>query len=70
MGIAGVVLTARVGSASPKTGRLLELDTIAACVIGGASLMGERGSIPGAVLGTLVMESLNNDMNMANMDVL
>ena len=68
MGIAGVVLTARVGSASPEAGRLLELDTIAACVIGGASLMGGRGSIPGAVLGALVMESLNNGMSMANMD--
>jgi len=68
MGVAGVVLTARVGSASPEAGRLLELDTIAACVIGGASLMGGRGSIPGAVLGALVMESLNNGMSMANMN--
>ena len=68
MAVAGVVLTARVGSASPEAGRLLELDTIAACVIGGASLMGGRGSIFGAVLGALVMESLNNGMSMANMD--
>ena len=68
MGIAGVVLATRVGSASPEAGRLLELDAIAACVIGGASLMGGRGSIPGAVLGALVMESLNNGMSMANMD--
>ncbi|MDE0555395.1 MAG: sugar ABC transporter permease [Candidatus Poribacteria bacterium] len=67
MAIAGVVLTARVGSASPEAGRLLELDTIAACVIGGASLMGGRGSIFGAILGALVMESLNNGMSMANM---
>lgn len=68
MAIAGVVLTARVGSASPEAGRLLELDAIAACVIGGASLMGGRGSIFGALLGALVMESLNNGMSMANMD--
>ena len=68
MAVAGVVLTARVGSASPEAGRLLELDTIAAGVIGGASLMGGRGSIFGAVLGALVMESLNNGMSMANMD--
>jgi D-xylose transport system permease protein len=68
MGVAGVVLTARVGSASPEAGRLLELDAIAACVIGGSSLMGGRGSIPGAMLGALVMESLNNGMSMANMD--
>ncbi len=68
MAIAGVVLTARVGSAGPEAGRLLELDAIAACVIGGASLMGGRGSIFGAMLGALVMESLNNGMSMANMD--
>ena len=67
MAIAGVVLTARVGSASPGAGQLLELDAIAACVIGGASLMGGRGSIFGAILGALVMESLNNGMSMANM---
>ena len=60
MAIAGVVMTARVGSASPEAGRLLELDAIAACVIGGASLMGGRGSIFGAILGAFVMESLNN----------
>ena len=68
MAIAGVVLTARVGSASPEAGRLLELDAIAACVIGGASLMGGRGSIFGAVLGAIVMESLDNGMSLANMD--
>ncbi len=68
MAVAGVVMTARVGSASPEAGRLLELDAIAACVIGGASLMGGRGSIFGALLGALVMESLNNGMSMANMD--
>jgi len=65
--VSGAVLTARVGSASPEAGRLLELDAIAACVIGGASLMGGRGSIPGALLGALVMESLNNGMSLANM---
>jgi len=68
-GIAGSVLTARVGSASPEAGRLLELDAIAACVIGGTSLMGGRGGIPGALLGALVMESLNNGMSLANMGV-
>ncbi|MDA1192062.1 MAG: sugar ABC transporter permease [Candidatus Poribacteria bacterium] len=65
--VAGAVLTARVGGASPEAGRLLELDAIAACVIGGTSLMGGRGSIPGALLGAVVMESLNNGMSLANM---
>jgi len=66
--IAGLVLTARVGSASPDAGQLLELDAIAACVIGGTSLMGGRGTIYGALLGALVIESLNNGMSLANME--
>jgi D-xylose transport system permease protein len=66
--LGGVILTARVGSASPDAGQLLELDAIASCVIGGTSLMGGKGSIPGALLGALVMESLNNGMSLANME--
>ncbi len=68
MAIAGIVMTARLGSAGPEAGRLLELEAIAACVIGGASLMGGRGTIFGAVLGAFVMASLSNGMSMANMD--
>ncbi|MFH1018951.1 MAG: sugar ABC transporter permease, partial [Pseudomonadota bacterium] len=66
--VAASVLTARVGSASPDAGQLLELDAIASCVIGGTSLMGGRGSVLGAILGALVMESLNNGMSLANME--
>jgi len=66
--VAGMILTTRIGSASPDAGQLLELDAIAACVIGGASLMGGRGSALGAVLGALVMESLNNGMSMENIE--
>ena len=65
-GLAGLILTARVGSASPEAGRLLELDAIAACVIGGASLMGGRGGVPGSLLGALIMTSLDNGMSLAN----
>ncbi len=67
MAVAGVVMTTRLGSAGPEAGRLLELDAIAACVIGGASLMGGRGTIFGAILGAFVMASLSNGMSMANM---
>ena len=67
MAIAGIVMTARLGSAGPGAGRLLELDAIAACVIGGASLMGGRGTVFGAILGAFVMASLSNGMSMANM---
>ena len=49
-GAAALIFTARVGSASPDAGTLKELDAIAACVIGGASLMGGRGTIFGACL--------------------
>ena len=66
--ISAVILTARVGSASPDAGQLLELDAIAACVIGGTSLMGGKGSVFGAILGALIMESLNNGMSLENME--
>ena len=64
--VAGVVYTARVGSASPDAGTLLELDAIAACVIGGASLAGGRGTVVGACLGALFMASLDNGMSLQN----
>ena len=67
MAVAGIVMTARLGSAGPEAGRLLELEAIAACVIGGASLMGGRGTIFGAILGAFVMASLSNGMSLANM---
>ncbi len=65
-GIASIIFTARVGSASPDAGVLKELDAIAACVIGGASLMGGRGTIFGACLGALIMASLDNGMSLLN----
>ncbi len=65
-GAAAFIFTARVGSASPDAGTLKELDAIAACVIGGASLMGGRGTIFGACLGALIMASLDNGMSLLN----
>jgi D-xylose transport system permease protein len=65
-GVAGIIYTARVGSAGPDAGTLLELDAIAACVIGGASLMGGRGTVFGACLGALFMSSLDNGMSLKN----
>lgn len=66
--LAAMTLTARVESAQPDAGQLLELDAVASCVIGGTSLMGGKGTISGALLGALVMESLNNGMSLANME--
>ncbi|MEK6280994.1 MAG: sugar ABC transporter permease [Acidobacteriota bacterium] len=67
-GVAAIIYTARVGSASPDAGQLLELDAIAACVIGGTSLMGGRGTVFGAVLGALIMASLDNGMSLKNVE--
>jgi D-xylose transport system permease protein len=65
-GIASIIFTSRVGSAAPDAGTLKELDAIAACVIGGASLVGGRGTVFGALLGALIMASLDNGMGLLN----
>jgi len=65
-GVAGIVLTARVGSATADAGRTMELDAIAAAVIGGTSLLGGQGTVWGALLGALVMASLDNGMSLMN----
>jgi D-xylose transport system permease protein len=68
VGIASLLHTGRVGSASPDAGTLMELDAIAACVIGGTSLMGGRGKVAGALLGALVMASLDNGMSLLSVE--
>jgi len=68
VGIASILHTGRVGSASPDAGTLMELDAIAACVIGGTSLMGGRGKVSGALLGALVMASLDNGMSLLSVE--
>jgi D-xylose transport system permease protein len=68
VGVAAVLHTGRVGSASPDAGTLMELDAIAACVIGGTSLMGGRGTVAGALLGALVMASLDNGMSLLSVE--
>ncbi len=65
-GLAAVISTARLGSASTSAGTLKELDAIAACVIGGASLVGGRGTVFGALIGALIMTSLDNGMSLLN----
>jgi len=64
--LVGMIYAARVGSASPDAGALLEIDAIAACAIGGASLMGGRGTVFGALLGALFMASLDSGMTLKN----
>ncbi|MEQ8848941.1 ABC transporter permease [Botrimarina sp.] len=61
-GVAGVLLAARLDSGTPQAGIAFELDSIAAVVIGGASLAGGRGTIFGAVIGCLIIGVLNNGL--------
>ncbi|MBO8164319.1 MAG: sugar ABC transporter permease [Brevibacillus sp.] len=66
--VAAIVLTSRLDSATISAGQNYELDAIAACVIGGTSLMGGSGTIFGAIIGALVMASLDNGMSLMNLD--
>jgi ribose transport system permease protein len=61
-GMAGLLVTARLDSATPNAGLGYELDSIAAVVIGGTSLNGGRGTIMGTVLGCLIIGVLNNGL--------
>jgi D-xylose transport system permease protein len=63
-GVAGVLLTARLGSSTPGLGQNLELDAIAAAVIGGTSLAGGIGTIPGALAGALLLATIRNGMSL------
>jgi ribose transport system permease protein len=62
IGLAGVLISARLGSAQPATGTGYELQAIAAVVIGGTSLTGGKGSIVGTVIGALIISVLNNGL--------
>jgi ribose transport system permease protein len=62
-GISGVMLASRVTLGAPNLGVGYELDAIAAVVIGGASLLGGRGSIWGTALGLLLIQTLNNGLD-------
>ncbi|SHK36917.1 sugar ABC transporter permease [Paramaledivibacter caminithermalis] len=60
--IGGILYTARVGSAAASAGHGMELDVIASAIIGGTSTLGGEGTIIGAIIGALVMATLNNGM--------
>jgi len=65
-GLAGIILASRLRSGQPTAGTGWELDVIAACVIGGASLSGGEGTILGAIIGALIMGVLRNGCNLLN----
>ena len=64
--IAGLILIARVGAAEPIAGSGFELAAIAAAAIGGASLYGGIGSIPGTLIGALILGALQNGLTLMN----
>jgi D-xylose transport system permease protein len=66
--VAAAISTARLNAAANSQGTTYELYTIAAAVIGGTSLAGGTGTIAGAMLGALVMQSLQSGMGLANVD--
>lgn len=64
--LAAVILIARLGAAEPTLGNLWELEAIAASAIGGASLMGGKGSIFGTILGAIVLGAMRNGLTLLN----
>ncbi len=64
--VATLMFVGRLGSAPPESGLFLELNAIAAVVIGGASLYGGTGRVSGVLLGALLMQSLGNGLSLLN----
>jgi ribose transport system permease protein len=68
-GVAGVIYMARFGSAQPSFGVGMELNVIAAAVIGGASLSGGSGTILGAILGAILLSVVSSSLALLNVSV-
>lgn len=68
-GLAGVSMSARMGMASVTVGENTNLQVLAACVIGGSSLLGGQGTVIGAVLGAFLLQLLINSLNIAGMGI-
>ena len=64
--VAAIMFVGRLGAAPPEAGYFLELNAISAVVIGGASLYGGSGTVPGVLLGALLMQSLSNGLSLMN----
>ncbi len=62
--VAGIITTARISASQPNIGTGLETDAIAACVIGGTSFTGGIGSVPGAIVGIIMIGVIYNSMNL------
>ncbi|MAC79126.1 MAG: ribose ABC transporter permease [Rhodobacteraceae bacterium] len=64
--VAAMILVGRLGAADPTMGNLWELNAIAAAAIGGASLMGGKGSVVGTLLGAIILGALTNGLTLMN----
>lgn len=66
--IAGIMLSSRLGVGSPQVGFGLELDSIAAVVVGGASLFGGIGTVSGTIIGVFILGIISNVLSLMNVD--
>jgi len=65
--IAAIIFLGRVGQATPSAGVSFEFTAITGCVVGGTSILGGRGNVIGAVIGTMLMAALDNGMSLMNL---
>lgn len=68
-GLSGVIMSARLGSASTTSGLNYEMKVITACIIGGTSMSGGEGSVLGGFLGCILMAIITNSMTLLNVSV-
>src|SRR5437868_15124687 len=64
MGVSGIAVAAYVGSGTTGAGGGYELDVIASCILGGTSTLGREGTVFGAIVGALIIQSLSNGFQM------
>jgi D-xylose transport system permease protein len=65
-GVAGIVLASYIGYGTVAAGQGYELDAIASCILGGTSTLGGEGTVFGAIIGSLIMASLTNGLQILN----
>ena len=66
--IASIVFLGRVGQATAMVGQNFEFSAITGCIVGGTSTLGGAGTVAGAIIGTMMMSSLDNGMSLMNLD--
>jgi D-xylose transport system permease protein len=65
--LASIVFLGRVGQATALSGNAFEFTVITGCIVGGTSTLGGHGRITGAIIGTILMASLDNGMSLLNL---